>query len=78
MNQELTFTIASTPDREELTAELWRDDVMWGEISAEQGSLAIQIYPHPSGKPWSFELGEFENVIRRAKGRLLELRGVTA
>ena len=33
MKPELTITIASLPDRENLVAELWFGDVQWGELN---------------------------------------------
>lgn len=75
----LSFTIASTPDRDEPVAELWQDDVMWGELARQPaGGLALAIYPSPSGRPWSFDLAEFDALIRQASQRLRELYGAGA
>lgn len=72
MKPELTITIASLPDRENLVAELWFGDTQWGEINQEGGSLTLEIYPHHSGKPWAFELNDVIKQVEQAKSRLEE------
>jgi hypothetical protein len=72
MKPELTITIASLPDRENLVAELWLGDVQWGEINQEGGSFTLEVYPHQSGKPWAFEVNEVIKQIEQAKSRLEE------
>jgi hypothetical protein len=72
MKPELTITIASLPDRENLVAELWFGDVQWGEINQEGGCLTLEIYPHHSGKPWAFKLDDVIKQIEQAKSRLKE------
>jgi hypothetical protein len=72
MKPELTITIASLPDRENLVAELWFGDVQWGEINQEGESLTLEIYPHRSGKPWVFDLDDVIQQVEQAKSRLEE------
>ena len=48
------------------------DYAYWGEIHQEQGRLVLEIYPSPSGDPWSFDLEEVEGIIKAAKARLQE------
>lgn len=42
------YIIADLPDREEWVAELWCDLEEWGEISMENGEVALELYPRPS------------------------------
>lgn len=72
MKPELTITIASLPDRENLVAELWFGNMQWGEINQEGGSLTLEVYPQQSGKPWVFELNEVIKQVEQAKSRLEE------
>lgn len=71
MNEKLTYIIADVPDREELVAELWCDDEMWGEISQEGGNIVLELYPKPDGQPWRFSPDAAERVIRVARCDLL-------
>ena len=73
MSTPLTYTIASAPDREALVAELWFGDAMWGELSEQHGRVAIELYPHPSGDAWSFDLEELRSILDEARQRLLAL-----
>ncbi len=67
MTLRLTYTIASVPDRDYLVAELWYDDIMWGEIAQEGGRVTLEIYADPSGQPWSFDLAEVEELLAKAR-----------
>jgi hypothetical protein len=63
--------VTSLPDREKVVVEVWYNDAQVLELSNEHNSLDLEIYPRPSGEPWSFELTEFLGVLQRAKARLL-------
>ena len=67
------YQIASIPDREELVAELWTDDTMWGEISQECGEVVLELYEDEDGRPWRFPLKIVEHLLRRARRDLLNL-----
>ncbi|MCX6021648.1 MAG: hypothetical protein NTZ05_07935 [Chloroflexi bacterium] len=73
MNGEAYYQIASIPDREELVAELWTDDMMWGEISQECGEVVLELYEDEEGPPWRFPLKTVERLLRRARRDLLNL-----
>ena len=66
------ITIASLPDRENLVAEISYENRQIAEISQETDKLIIQIYSHLN-KYWEFDLEEFQNVIEKAKQRLIEV-----
>ncbi len=73
MSGKLTYLITDVPDREELVAELWLDDEMWGEISQEDGNILLELYPRRDGEPWRFPPEAAERLIRRARVDLLQL-----
>ena len=72
MATEMTIVIASLIDREYLVAELWCVDVQWGEVSHEQGSLALEIYPNPTGKPWAFKFNDVVEILAQARHKLVK------
>jgi len=74
MNEQMTITIASVPDREGLVAELWHCDEQWGEIFQEGGKLRLALYPNPNQSSWNFDAEDVANAIREAGERLLETR----
>jgi hypothetical protein len=63
--------LASSPDRDELVAEIWWNDQMVAEVRrASDGSRYIDLYPSPSRIPWSFQLREWLAAIKEADTRL--------
>ncbi len=73
MTTKMEITIASLPDRENLVAELWYDNVLWCEISQEESEPILEIYPHPTGKPWTFPFEEALACLQQAKRKLINL-----
>lgn len=71
MAEEVTVTIASPPDRDNLVAEIWVGDEMWAEVSTDHGYPTLEVYPKPSGHPWLFKLEDVENALRTARDKLL-------
>jgi hypothetical protein len=65
----MTVTIASVPDRDNLVAELWCENELWGELSQEQGELKLEIYPTANG--WNLRYEDVIDVIQEAKDKLL-------
>ncbi|KHD08714.1 hypothetical protein PN36_26530 [Candidatus Thiomargarita nelsonii] len=70
--KQMTVTIASVPDRDNLVAELWCENELWGELSQEQGELKLEIYPTANGQAWNLRYEEVIDVIQEAKDKLLE------
>jgi hypothetical protein len=69
----MTFAveIVSSPDRDELVAEIWWDDQMIAEIrKAPGGERFLDLYPSPSRVPWSFKFEEWVNAVNEANRRL--------
>lgn len=73
MTTKMEITVGSVPDRENLVAELWYDNVMWCEISKEESDFTLEIYPNPSGKPWAFKFEEAVAFLQQAERRLQNL-----
>ena len=73
MKTKMDFTIGSISDRENLVASLWYDNVLWSEISQETSDLILEIYPHPTGKPWTFLFEEAFACLQHAKRKLVGL-----
>jgi hypothetical protein len=70
MTTKMETKIASVPDRENLVAELWYDKVMWAEIAQENNEPILELYPHPTGKPWTFKFSEALAFLQQAMHRL--------
>ena len=63
--------IASSPDRDELVAEIWWNEQMVAELRRGGGTTTyVDVYPPPSAKPWSFKLEEWLQALNDAKTRL--------
>ena len=73
MNQRYEVLIASVPDREEVVAEIFIDDVLWGELTDEGRPMNFEVYPHPSGEPWTVDVDDLLRAIQSAKDRLLAM-----
>lgn len=73
MKHELSYQIASVPDREKLVAERWLDNEMWGEINQEGNTINLELYPKPDGGPWRFPAEAVEKLLRMARCDLLGL-----
>jgi hypothetical protein len=67
----LTITLASLPDRDQLVAELWYDNELWGELSQEMGELELSIYPKPDGQVWQLRTDEVIQALQEARDKLL-------
>ena len=71
LGQGFEILVASDPEREEVYAELWHDNEMWGEITQEGGKVLLHLYPRQDGEPWSFPPEVAEQQIRDARHALL-------
>lgn len=61
--------IASVPDKENLVAEIWCDELLIAEINQENEELEIELF---IDEKKSFELNEFLELIQMAKRKLLQ------
>jgi len=67
----LSVSIASVPDRENVVAELWYQDQLWGELSYENNEFKLEIYPSSKGDAWNFNYEKVLQSIINAKEKLV-------
>ena len=67
---KMTIDLASPPDRERLVAQISYDREQWAEIHQVAGSLTLELYPRPDGKPWEFSFDEALTALLHAQNRL--------
>ena len=74
--KDFEISVGDDPEHEDLTAEINYKQMLFAEISQEEGynKLQIEIYKKPNGAIWSFLLADLVKVIEIAKQRLWELR----
>ncbi len=70
MTSKITITIASVPDREKLVAELWVGHRQWAELSQENETLLLEIYPSSGNSAWSLDYEDTMNGLMQAKQKL--------
>ena len=68
---DLSITIASVPDRENVVAELWYKNQLWGELSYENNEFQLEIYPSSRGDAWNFNYEKVLQSIIDAKEKLI-------
>lgn len=74
--KKFDIDITSPPDRENLVAEIFYDNIQWVEISQETEELVIQFYAHPEQVCWEFSCNEALEALNQAKERLLGMGGI--
>ena len=70
------YSVSSDVDFEDLIADIGFDGKLVAILSQEEGfdNMRIQIYSPENAECWNFRLDELENIIKKAKTRLWELR----
>jgi len=70
------ISVGDDPDHEDLTAEIYFDEIFVALISQEEGleNAILELQPCPSGGSWSFSLSDFMEILANAKIRLHDLR----
>lgn len=63
--------LSSPPDREKLVAEVFFGQIQVAELNQEHERIGIEIYPHPDGQPWNFELAGFLMAVQNARTALV-------
>lgn len=66
---EFKIEISSVPDRENLVAEIWHNQILIAEISQENEELEIEFY---QSEKIAFRLKEFLDTLRFAEKELIE------
>jgi hypothetical protein len=74
--KKFDIDITSPPDRENLVAEIFYDNIQWVEISQKTEELVIQFYAHPEQGCWEFSCNEALEALNQAKERLLGMGGI--
>lgn len=64
---KLKIALASVPDRDNLIAEIWHNEILVAEINQENEDLEIELY-HP--EKITFRLEEFLAILDYAKNEL--------
>jgi len=59
--------LASVPEKENLVAEIWHNEILIAEINQEKESLEIEFYPNEKLK---FDLDEFLKAVENAKRKI--------
>ena len=67
------ITVGSLPDKENLVADIFLNDIQVAEISQEHKDMVIQIFSYDDIDCWEFSLNDFLKVIEEAKERLMEV-----
>lgn len=62
--------LTSPPDREHLVTELWINNIIFCEVSQDQGKPMIEIYPRPDKETWCIEANLLLASLSKAVGRL--------
>jgi len=66
---EFKIEISSVPDRENLVAEIWHNELLIAEINQENEILEIELY---QSEKITFGLEEFLDILNSAKKELIE------
>ena len=61
--------ISSVPDRENLVAEIWQDEILVAEINQETEKLEIEFYLN---EKIAFKLDDFMKTLEIAKRKILQ------
>ncbi len=70
------ITVAGLPDRDELVAEIFHENLQFVEISYENEKLMIEFYGYEERDIWQFSYYEIMDVIEKAKQRLFDVLGL--
>ena len=68
----MRVVVASDPDREELFAEIYYDDMQWAEIILDplRKHFLLTIFPPMDRENWVFDLKDAESAIAEARAAL--------
>ncbi len=67
--KEFEILITSPPDRENLVAEIWYNEILVAEINQETEKLEIEFYLNDK---IIFELDEFLEALEKAKIKIIK------
>lgn len=67
--------LASSPDREGVTGELWYRGALVADVFAEAGQLRLQIHAPPTDPWWDLGFDDFQRAISSLRSRLVDEPG---
>ena len=70
-NNKYRICISSPPDRNNLVAEIFFENMQWVEISQETDILEIEFYPRSDGRPWKINYLDVIDALNEAKTQLI-------
>jgi hypothetical protein len=72
---DMSITVTSPPEMDNLVAELWWGDTHWGEVvfDDETTCFLLTIYPPAPEQSYCFPLADALQALERAKHRLTEM-----
>jgi hypothetical protein len=65
----IDVVIASSPDRDDLVAELWQENEMLAEVASASGRMTVELFPRRDGQAWNLDLDELERALKAARLR---------
>ena len=65
--------IASLPNKENLVADIYYNNLNWAQISQETEAIMIRFYPPEYTPFWEFNLDEALEILEMAKKRMIDL-----
>ena len=78
MNDDrLEYGVVSSPEREDLYAELMIDNMQWGEIAIDEssGTTTVKIFKATPAERLEFKTDDLLDFLRAANSRLKEVYG---
>jgi hypothetical protein len=71
LKDDFEFLIASAPDREELTCEIYYKGELIAEISQETSVMLVEVYPPPKARWLTMPLLELQEAFEVGRKHLL-------
>ncbi len=63
--------ITSSPEREQVFAEVYYNNMCWAQIFREENLLTLRFYPPPTEEYWRFSFDATLEILEQAKNALL-------
>ena len=75
-NENYRIDVVGDLNYTDLLAEIYYENRCLATLSQEEGfkNIKIQIFPPNDSDCWELRLDEFEDILKKAKNRLWELR----